>query len=185
MLDDVKNQFNDKAAKAIAAYQEELKKVRTGRASTAVFDLVLVDYYGTPTPINQVEQISVPEARLITISPWEKNMLAPIEKAILKAELGFNPNNDGSIIRITIAPLTKETRVELAKNAKQIAEQAKVAIRNLRRDANEQLKKMLKDHEIAEDQEKKGLDDVQKLTDKFIDEITKIFEKKEKEILEF
>ena len=103
----------------------------------------------------------------------------------MKAELGFNPNNDGSIIRITIAPLTQETRVELAKNAKQIAEQAKVAIRNLRRDANEQLKKLLKDHEIAEDQEKKGLDDVQKLTDKFIDEITKIFEKKEKEILEF
>ena len=156
MLDDVKNQFSDKAAKAIAAYQEELKKVRTGRASTAVFDKVMVDYYGTPTPINQVAQISVPEARLITISPWEKNMLAPIEKAILKAELGFNPNNDGSIIRITIAPLTQETRVELAKSAKQIA-----------------------------DQEKKGLDEVQKLTDKFIDEITKIFEKKEKEILEF
>ena len=185
MLDDVKNQFSDKAAKAIAAYQEELKKVRTGRASTAVCDKVMVDYYGTPTPINQVAQISVPEARLITISPWEKNMLAPIEKAILKAELGFNPNNDGSIIRITIAPLTQETRVELAKSAKQIAEQAKVSIRNLRRDANEQLKKLLKDHEIAEDQEKKGLDDVQKLTDKFIDEITKIFEKKEKEILEF
>jgi ribosome recycling factor len=185
MSEQVLTTLEEKLSKSKDNLKEELNAVRAGRANPALLDRVEVNYYGTPTPINQVAQISVPEARLITISPWEKNMLAPIEKAILKAELGFNPNNDGSIIRITIAPLTKETRVELAKNAKQIAEQAKVAIRNLRRDANEQLKKMLKDHEIAEDQEKKGLDDVQKLTDKFIDEITKIFEKKEKEILEF
>lgn len=185
MIEEVKSKFNDKAKKAIEAFQEDLKKVRTGRASTAVFDHVLVDYYGAPTPINQVANITVPEARMILIAPWEKNMIAPVEKAILKAELGLNPSNDGNVIRISIPPLTKDTRMELAKEVKQISEQAKVVIRNLRRDSNDTLKKHLKDHQITEDQEKRGLDEVQKLTDKYIDEVVKIFEKKEKEILEF
>ncbi|HBD93386.1 MAG TPA: ribosome recycling factor [Spirochaetia bacterium] len=184
MIDDVKNKFNEKALKSIDAFLDGLKKIRTGRASASVFDNVTVDYYGQQTPLNQVANITVPEARMILIQPWEKNMISPIEKSILKAELGFNPSNDGNVIRVNIAPLTKETRLELVKEAKQQAEQAKVIIRNLRRDSNELLKKLLKDHQITEDQEKKGLEDSQKLTDKYIVDITKLFEKKEKEILE-
>lgn len=184
MIDDVRKKFSEKAMKSIDVYSDGLKKIRTGRASVAVFDGLTADYYGTPTPINQVANITVPEARLIVIQPWEKNMISPIEKAILKAELGFNPSNDGNVIRISIPPLTKETRLELVKEAKQLSEQAKVNIRNLRRDSNDSLKKLLKDHQITEDQEKKGLDDIQKLTDKYIEDIAKIFENKEKEILE-
>lgn len=184
MVEDVKRKFEEKSKKSIEAFEDSLKKLRTGRASTSVFDNVVVDYYGSMTPINQVANITVPEARLIVIDPWEKNMISPIEKSIMKAELGLNPSNDGKVIRVSIPPLTKETRLELTKDAKQLAEQTKVVIRNLRRDSNDGLKKHIKDHTITEDQEKKGLEDIQKLTDKYIEIVTKILEKKEKEILE-
>lgn len=184
MLNEIKSSFDEKSLKSLANYEDNLKKIRTGRASANVLDGIKVDYYGEETPLNQVANITIPEARLILIQPWEKTMINPIEKAILKAELGFNPSNDGIAIRIAIPPLTKETRLELVKEAKQVAEQAKVVIRNLRRDANESLKKAVKDSILTEDQEKKGLEDIQKITDKHIDTITSIFDKKEKEILE-
>ncbi|HNZ26188.1 MAG TPA: ribosome recycling factor [Spirochaetota bacterium] len=184
MLNGVKESFDDKAKKSIASFQEQLKKIRTGRASAAILDGVMVDYYGTPTPIDQTASISIPEARLILIQPWDKTTIKNIEKAIQKAELGFNPSNDGNVIRIVIPPLTEETRLELVKNAKAVGEQARVSIRNLRRDSNESLKKYLKDRAITEDQEKQGLDDIQKSTDNYIKEINSILEKKEKEILE-
>jgi len=184
MLNGVKESFDDKAKKSIASFQEQLKKIRTGRASAAILDGVMVDYYGTPTPIDQTASISIPEARLILIQPWDKTTIKNIEKAIQKAELGFNPSNDGNVIRIVIPPLTEETRLELVKNAKAVGEQARVSIRNLRRDSNESLKKYLKDRAIIEDQEKQGLDDIQKSTDNYIKEINSILEKKEKEILE-
>ncbi|HOF02127.1 MAG TPA: ribosome recycling factor [Spirochaetota bacterium] len=184
MLNGVKESFDDKAKKSIASFQEQLKKIRTGRASAAILDGVMVDYYGTPTPIDQTASISIPEARLILIQPWDKTTIKNIEKAIQKAELGFNPSNDGNVIRIVIPPLTEETRLELVKNAKAVGEQARVSIRNLRRESNESLKKYLKDRAITEDQEKQGLDDIQKSTDDYIKEINSILEKKEKEILE-
>ncbi len=184
MIEEVKSKFNEKSKKTIEAFEDNLKKIRTGRASPAVLDNVMVDYYGTPTPISQTATVSVPEARLILVQPWEKNMISVIEKAILKAELGLNPASDGNVIRLAIPPLTKETRLELVKEAKQIGEQTKVVIRNLRRDSNEHVKKLLKDHLITEDMEKKSLDDIQKLTDKYIDDVAKILEKKEKDIIE-
>ncbi|MCG8571287.1 MAG: ribosome recycling factor [Spirochaetes bacterium] len=184
MIDEVKKTFTDKGKKSLAAFDDNLKKVRTGRASPNILDSVTVDYYGTETPLNQVASVNVPEARMIVIQPWEKNMIPKIEKAIQKAELGLNPSNDGNVVRVMIPALTEETRKELVKNAKQIAEQARVGIRNIRRDLNEKLKKALKAHDITEDVEKQGLDEVQKLTDKYIKEIDEHLANKEKEILE-
>lgn len=184
MIDEIKNKFNDKAKKTIASFEEALKKIRTGRASTNVFDNVMVDYYGEDTPINQVATVSVPEARMIVIQPWEKPMIAKIEKAIMKAELGFNPSNDGNVIRVNIPALTEETRLGLVKDAKALTEQSRVSVRNLRREANDAVKKALKANEITEDQEKQGLDEIQKSTDNFIKQLNTILEKKEKEILE-
>lgn len=184
MLEEVNKTFKNKAGKSIEVFQESLKTIRTGRASAAVFDKVTVEYYGAETPINQVATVTVPEARLILIQPWEKTMLGPIEKAILKSELGFNPSNDGNVIRINIPALTEETRKELVKEAKHIAEQAKISIRAVRKEANDMLKKALKNGDVSEDEEKKGLDDIQSMTDKKMKEITDILESKEKEILE-
>jgi len=161
-----------------------LKKMRTGRPSVNILDNVMVDYYGTPTPLNQTSSLSVQDGRTILIQPWDKTMLKNIEKAIFKAELGLTPSSDGNVIRITVPPLTEETRKEIVKEVKNIAEQVRVAIRNLRRDSNEAIKKLLKDKQITEDQEKHALDDIQKLTDNYIKEINTICEKKEKEILE-
>lgn len=179
-----KDGFDKKSKKTIETFVDKLKKIRTGRANASLLDGVLVDYYGSPTPISQVGSISIPEARLIVIQPWDKSIINTIEKAIQKAELGFNPSNDGNVIRIMVPALTEETRKELVKEVKNFAEQAKVGIRNLRRDANEHLKKALKDHEITEDEERKALDDIQKSTDNYIKEIDTILEKKEKEIME-
>lgn len=184
MLADVKNSFSDKAKKSVDSFSEQVKKIRTGRATPNVLDNVMVDYYGTPTPLPQTANVACPEARLITIQPWDVSLLKAIEKAILKSELGFNPSNDGKVIRIAIPPLTEETRKELVKQAKGVAEQARVSIRNLRRDANEALKKLKKDNSITEDEEKQGLDAIQKDTDKFIKEIDEILAKREKDILE-
>ena len=184
MLEEVKNNFVDKSKKTISSFVDQLKKIRTGRASSNIVESVMVDYYGALTPLSQTASVSVPEARVILIQPWDKTMIKNIEKAILKAELGFNPSNDGNVIRINIPPLTEETRKELVKGAKNVAEQARVSIRNLRRDSNEHLKKLLKDHTITEDMEKQGLADIQKMTDNYIKEIDTILDKKEKEILE-
>ncbi len=170
--------------KTIAALKDEFKALRTGRASASIFDRVRVDYYGTPTPLNQVSTISVPEARSIVIQPFDKSLITEIEKAILKSELGLNPSNDGKVIRISIPPLTAERRKELVKQAKSIAENSRVAIRNIRRDGNDELKKQQKDGSITEDDLKTGEADLQKSTDKYIQDINKILEEKEKEIME-
>ena len=170
--------------KTIAALKDEFKALLTGRASASLFDRVRVDYYGTPTPLNQVSTISVPEARSIVIQPFDKSLISEIEKAILKSELGLNPSNDGKVIRISIPPLTAERRKELVKQAKSIAENSRVAIRNIRRDGNDELKKQQKDGTITEDDLKTGETDLQKSTDKYIQDINKILEEKEKEIME-
>lgn len=184
MVEENKRQFDEKTKKTISNFVDQLKKVRTGRASASILDSVKVNYYGNLTPINQCASITIPEARLIVIQPWDKSIIPEIEKSIQKASLGLNPSSDGNVIRLAIPPLTEETRKEIVKDAKVMGEYARVSIRNLRRDANDHLKKALKDHDITEDEEKDGLDDIQKTTDDFIKEIDSILEKKEKEILE-
>jgi ribosome recycling factor len=184
MVQENKKQFDEKSKKTISGFVDQLKKIRTGRASASLLDSVMVNYYGTPTPIAQTASITVPEARLIVVQPWDKSIIAEIERSIQKASLGINPSNDGNVIRLQIPPLTEETRKEIVKDAKGQAEHARISIRNLRRDANEHLKKALKDHQITEDQEKQGLDDIQKATDNYIKELDSILDRKEKEILE-
>lgn len=174
----------ERMKKCVASLQGEYQNLRTGRASTALFDKIKVDYYGAETPLNQVASLSVPEARLVVIQPWDKSLLPAIEKAIQKSELGLNPNNDGKLIRINFPALTEQRRKELAKQSKQIAEQSKVAVRNVRRDAMDELKKMQKAGEISEDEQKEGETKVQKLTDSYIAEVQKVADAKEKEIME-
>lgn len=170
--------------KSVAALKDELATVRTGRATPALFDRITVEYYGQQSPLNQVASISAPEPRLIVIQPWDKSILAEIEKAIQNSDLSLNPVNDGKVLRINIPPLTEERRKEYIKMAKNTAEQAKVAVRNIRRDANDSLKKAQKNGDISEDELKKGEEKVQKLTDKYVEEISKLLEAKEKEIME-
>lgn len=174
----------DKMTKAIQAYTRELATVRAGRASASLLDRVTVDYYGAPTPVNQLAGISTPEARLLVIQPYDKSILGEIEKAILKSDLGLNPSNDGMIIRIAIPQLTEERRKELVKVIKKEAEEAKVAIRNIRRDANDDFKKLEKSGEITEDELRGYGEDIQKLTDDQIHKIDQITKDKEKEIME-
>ena len=170
--------------KALVALRREYSSLRAGRATPALLDKVNVDYYGTPTPVNQVANVSVPEARMITIQPWEKTMLGAIEKAILKSDLGLTPNSDGTIIRLNIPQLTKERRTELAKTIGKKAEDARVAVRNIRRDANDAIKKLEKEKVATEDDSKKAQEDMQKVTDKYIKEIDNTMAAKEKEIME-
>jgi len=170
--------------KTIATLKDELNTIRTGRASASLFDKVRVDYYGEKSPLSQVASISIPEARLVVIQPWDKGLIGEIEKAILKSELSLNPSNDGKVIRIAIPPLTEERRKDLAKQAKAIAEQSRVSIRNIRRDGNDELKKLQKDATLTEDGLKAAEDELQKSTDRFIQEINKLLDEKEKEILE-
>ena len=183
-METVKAKTEDKMKKSVAALGEELGAIRTGRASASLSDKISVSYFGKPTPLNQVATISIPEARLVVIQPWDKSIMKDIEKAILQSDLSLNPNNDGKVIRLNIPPLTEQRRKELAKQAKSIAENSRVAIRNIRREANDELKKKQKAGDISEDQEKSGADAVQKMTDKYIGEINKIAEAKEKEIME-
>jgi ribosome recycling factor len=183
-LDLINNETNQRMQKAVESLKKDLSRIRTGRASPALLDGLSVDYYGSPMPINQIANISVPDARMIVVQPWEKNMLAPIEKAIQTSDLGLNPQNDGNLIRLPIPPLSEERRKDLFKNCKKIGEESKVAIRNIRRDSNEKLKKCEKDKEITQDESKKGLDDIQKLTDKFIKTVDDLLVNKEKEIME-
>ena len=174
-MQDVLNNCESRMNKCISSLEGEYLSMRTGKASTALFDKIKVDYYGSETPLNQVASISSPEARLIVIQPWDKSVLPAIEKAIQKSELGLNPNNDGKLIRVSFPPLTQERRKELAKSAKASAEGARVAIRNVRRDAMEELKKLQKNGDISEDQQKDGENKIQKMTDKAIDQVAKHF----------
>ena len=164
--------------------RRELASMRTGRASLAMLDGIRVDYYGTPTPLNQVGNLAVPDPTLITLQPWDPSLLPPIEKAIRTSDLDLNPQNDGKIIRIPVPSLTEERRRNLVKVAHKHAEEARVAVRNVRRDANEHLKKLLKDHDLSEDDEKHALAEIQKLTDQHIEEIGAALKKKEAEIME-
>lgn len=185
MLDDIYEDTRASMDKTIVSLDNELNRVRTGRANLSLLDGIRVDYYGTPTPLNQMASLSVPESRLITIQPWDATVIKEIEKAILKSDLGLTPSNDGKIIRIAIPPLTEERRKQLAKAVHKTCEDHKVAIRNLRRDANEMLKGLKKDGDISEDDAFRGQDQVQKITDEFIAQIDTIYKDKEKEILEF
>ena len=169
--------------KTIEALKYEFSTIRAGRANAQMLDKIRVDYYGTPTPINQIGYISVPEPRTLVINPWDKSAMKEIEKAIMNSDLGLNPTNDGDVIRLNVPALTEERRVELTKKAKKAAEEFKVRIRNERRDANDKLKKMQKDGEITEDELKRGQEDVQKLTDKYIKEIDSLLAVKEKDIM--
>ena len=177
-------EYESKMKKTIEVYEHDLASIRVGRASPSVLDKITVDYYGTPTPIAQMAQLSVPDARTLTIQPWDASTLKSIEKAILVSDLGINPQNDGKMIRLTFPPLTEERRKELAKQTKKYGEESKVAIRNIRRDAIEKFKKQQKASEITEDDYKIAEKDIQKLTDDYIKEIDKITEKKEKELTE-
>lgn len=171
--------------KVLSDLQQEMAHVRTGRASIGLLDSVRVDYYGSPVPLNQVAQLHVPEPAMITVQPWDTSTIRDIEKAIRNADLGLNPSNDGKIVRVPIPPLTEERRRELAKKLSHIAEERRVSLRNVRRDANEDLKKMLKDKLISEDDERLALTSIQKLTDSQIAKIDQAAKAKEKEILEF
>ncbi len=174
----------ERMEKSIASLKDSFNAIRTGRASAALFDKVRVDYYGSKSPLNQVATISIPEARSVIIQPFDKTLIGEIEKAIQTADLGLNPSNDGKVIRIAIPPLTAERRKDLVKQAKSIAETSRTAIRNIRRDGNDELKKLQKSGELTEDGLKQEEDKLQKLTDKYIAEINKIYDSKEKEILE-
>lgn len=179
-----KKEFEVKMQKSTAAYQTELETIRVGRANPNVLNKIMVDYWGTPTPITQVGSVSVPDARTLLITPWEANLVKAVEKAINMSDLGINPQNDGKSIRLAFPPLTEERRKELQKQVAKLGEDAKVAIRNIRRDANDVCKKMKKDSDMTEDEQKQSEKEVQDLTDKYIKEIDVITEKKQKEIFE-
>ena len=178
------NTAKEKMEKTCNVYQKEMIALRAGRANPQLLDRITVDYYGTPTPLNQVGNISSPEARMLVIQPWESSLIKEIEKAIQKSDLGLNPSNDGKIIRLIFPELNEERRKELTKKARKDAEEAKVAGRSIRRDAMEQIKKLQKNSEITEDEQRKGEEDMQKITDKAIKEIDAISAAKEKEIME-
>ena len=184
MTDAVLNNAKEKMAKTCSSYEREMQSVRAGRANPQVLDRIMVDYYGTPTPINQVGNISVPEARILVIAPWESKMITPIEKAIQTSDLGLNPSNDGKVIRLVFPELNEERRKDLTKVASKACEEARVAIRNIRRDAMEQIKKMKKNSEITEDDQRKAEEDLQKITDKGIKDVDAVYAAKEKEIME-
>jgi ribosome recycling factor len=174
----------DRMKKTIASLKEGFAAIRTGRASASLFDKIRVDCYGDKSPLNQVANISIPEARLVVIQPWDKGLIGEIEKAVRSSELSLNPSNDGKVIRISIPPLTEERRKELAKVAKNQAEQSRVAVRNIRRDGNEELKKLLKNGDLTEDEESRNAEELQKLTDSYITKINQVLEEKDKEIME-
>lgn len=181
---DVEANIKTRMEKAISDLQHEMASIRTGRASLGVLDHIRVDYYGTPTPLNQVANLHVPEPSLITIQPWDVSQIGPIEKSIRSSDLGLNPANDGKVIRLPIPPLTEERRKDLVKKLHAAAEHHRVSVRNIRRDGNEAVKKLLKDKKLAEDDEKKALDDIQKLTDSYMQKIDQAAKTKEKDILE-
>lgn len=184
MVKDILTSSEERLKKSVESLKSEFASLRTGRAAPSLLDKVLVDYYGTPTPVNQIAQVTTPEPRMIMIKPYEKNMLKEIEKAIQKSDLGLNPNSDGAVIRLAVPQLTQERRKELVKVVNKKAEDAKVAMRNIRRDGNEEIKKLEKSKEITEDDRKKGQEDIQKLLDKYIKIVDDTRAKKEKEVME-
>jgi ribosome recycling factor len=184
MINDISNDAEDGMKKAIESFKRDLQKIRTGRANTSMLDGIKVDYYGTPTPVNQVATVQVVDARLITVKPWEKNMIPVIDKAIRASDLGINPVADSELVRLPIPPLTQERRVSLAKNVNKQTEEARVAVRAARRDAMDMLKDAEKEKQISEDERKNGEKKVQELTDKYIASIDDIAKNKEKEIME-
>jgi ribosome recycling factor len=184
MVDDVMKTAKEKMQKSCAVYERDMMGLRAGRANPQLLDRILVDYYGTPTPINQIGNVSSPEPRLLVIAPWEAKMIPQVEKAIQKSDLGLNPSNDGKIIRLVFPELNEERRRDLTKVASKGAEETKVAIRSIRRDAIEQIKKMKKNSEITEDDQRDAEEEMQKITDKAIKDVDAIYAKKEKEIME-
>ena len=180
----LKEKVVEKMEKAIESLKKDYGSIRTGRASLALLDGITVDYYGTQTPLNQVAALSVPDPKTIAIQPWEQKLIGDIEKAIMKSDLDLTPTNDGKLIRINIPPLTEERRKQLVKLVKKRAEECRVSVRNIRRDINEELKKIEKDEHVSEDETKNSLDDVQKTTDSYVKKIEEVLDHKEKEIME-
>lgn len=183
MINDIKKDAEERMKKSIVALENAFKKIRTGRAHPSILEGVMVPYYGTDTPLNQVANVGVEDGRTLAISVWEKHMIPEIEKAIMKADLGLNPSTSGDLIRVPMPPLTEETRKEMIKISKAEAEQGRVSVRNIRRDANSDLKDLLKEKEISEDEERKGQDDIQKLTDKYVALIEEMVKKKEADLM--
>ena len=184
MIETIKQDAEERMGKAVANLKKEFASIRTGKASPALLDRIVVDYYGVPTPLNQMAGVSAPEARMLLIQPWDKSALGNIEKAILKSDLGLTPPNDGSVIRLVIPQLTQDSRKELGKKVKKFGEEAKVAVRNIRRDSNDEIKKLEKAKEITEDDSKAAQDVIQKMTDKYVAEVDKTAANKEAEIME-
>ncbi len=184
MLDKIIHETEEKMKKAVDFTRQELTKLRSGKATAAILDDIKIDYYGQKMPIAQTASVNTPDAHLITVQPWDKSMIGEIEKAILAANIGLTPANDGTVIRLSVPPLTEERRKELVKVAKKFAEDGRITIRNIRRDSNEHLKKAEKDEHVSEDERKHGENEVQKLTDKYIKQVDEILTGKEKEIME-
>jgi ribosome recycling factor len=184
MVKETLNQARTRMTKVIEGFRHEVSGLRTGRASTALLETIKVDYYGTPTPLNQVAMLGVPEPTMLTVQPWDVSLIGAIDKAIRSSDLGLNPVNDGKILRVPVPPLTEERRKELVKHLHKVLELHRTAVRNIRRDSNDELKKLFRDKKISEDEEKRGLEDVQKLTDEFIGKVEAQEGAKEKEILE-
>ena len=184
MINEIQKDAQERMKKSVAAMIEAFKKVRTGRATPAILDGVMVDYYGTPTPISQVANIIVEDGRALAINPWEKNLVPQIERAILKSDLGLNPATNGDTIRLPVPALTEETRKDYIKQARAEAEKGRVSVRNIRRDANGSIKELLKEKMISEDEERGGQDQIQKLTDKFIAEVDALLANKEKDLMQ-
>lgn len=184
MTTEIKKQAQTKMDKAIQVLKKDLAAIRAGRANPALLDKVVVEYYGADTPLNQVANISTPDPRSLVVQPWDPSVLADVERAIINSDLGLTPNNDGKVIRITIPMLTEERRNELIKVVKKTGEESKVAIRNIRREANDELKKLGKEGEITEDESRRGQDEIQKMTDRYIKEVDQVIRQKEKEMLE-
>ena len=185
MIDEIISDAEERMAKSLGALDDAFKRIRTGRAHPSILDSVMVSYYGSETPLNQLANVTVEEGRSLMVSPWEKNLIGDVEKAILKSDLGLNPSNNGDTIRVPMPPLTEETRREYTKQAKQEAENTRVAIRNIRRDANSDFKDLEKEKAISEDEQRRAEDQIQKLTDKHIAEVEAAFQVKEQDLLSF
>ncbi|HAK60003.1 MAG TPA: ribosome recycling factor [Nitrospiraceae bacterium] len=183
MVSEIKKKSEEKMGKALEMLKREYAAIRTGRASLGILDGISVDYYGTPTPLNQVANLAIPEPRLITLQPWDPKMVGDIEKAIMKSDLGLTPSNDGKLIRLAIPPLTEERRQQIVKQAKKLAEESRVAVRNIRRDINDEIKKKGKESHLSEDDTKRAQEETQKLTDSFIKKIDDLLAHKDKEIM--
>jgi ribosome recycling factor len=184
MQAEVKKRLTERMEKTLEVLKKDLASIRTGRASLSIFDGILVDYYGTPTPIKHVATLAIPESRLITIQPWDAKLIPEIEKAIQKSDLGLNPTNDGKIIRVVIPPLTEERRKQIVKHVHKRGEEAKVALRNIRRDSNEEVKKLEKEKHLSEDETRRSLEEIQKITDSYIKKVDEAISHKEAEIME-